>query len=274
MNSVSQPSWWKALAAEFMACNDGPISFSSLNAGTTMETFTPGILLREAVNAMAMMQRAGCPRVRPDPQFRPAARLKHPALLPRLWHERHFASESLLQQQSGLARFNLPPARTSGVALIIGLCGCFSNKHNQGRSSEHQIGVAGGTNAFGSSVTAQVSKNAATNSAPAAPPDNTAQNKMDQSDETLTPMDQGGSDTDRHITQELRRAIVQAKGSNHFSFLARNVKIITINNEVTLRGVVSNEAEKERIQALAQHISGVTKVHNELGVKGQPSAGH
>ena len=78
-------------------------------------------------------------------------------------------------------------------------------------------------------------------------------------------MDQGEGDIDRRITQDVRRAVVTGKG---FSFLAQNIKIITINSVVTLRGVVENASEKARIDELAKGTSGVKKVNNQLEIKG------
>jgi osmotically-inducible protein OsmY len=51
--------------------------------------------------------------------------------------------------------------------------------------------------------------------------------------------------------------------------MAKNVKIITVNGVVTLRGPVKNPHEKETIEAKAQQIAGVNKVDNQLEVKGR-----
>jgi hyperosmotically inducible protein len=118
-----------------------------------------------------------------------------------------------------------------------------------------------------SSVAAEAQKTARTNAAPAKAPDNTAHNKADAQPDTLTPMDQGNSDLDLHITQNLRRSIVSGKDGRHFSFAAKNIKIITVNGDVTLRGVVANDAERTTIESLAQQLAGVKKVNNQLGVK-------
>ncbi len=56
-------------------------------------------------------------------------------------------------------------------------------------------------------------------------------------------------------------------GKDDPSFSAKNIKIITVNGEVTLRGVVENEQEKMDIENRAKQVSGVTKVNNELEVK-------
>lgn len=83
--------------------------------------------------------------------------------------------------------------------------------------------------------------------------DNTRVNERDRSDRTLTPMDQGPSESDRRITQQIRQQVMK---SNTLSFTAKNVKIITINGRVTLRGPVKTEAERTTIEAAARRAVG------------------
>jgi len=52
------------------------------------------------------------------------------------------------------------------------------------------------------------------------------------------------------------------------STTAKNVKIITVNGVVTLRGPVNSPQEKETIEATAQHIAGTNTVDNQLEIKG------
>jgi len=94
-------------------------------------------------------------------------------------------------------------------------------------------------------------------------PDNTGINKRDQNDEALTPGDQGTSQEDREITRRIRRAITQ---NDQMSTAAKNVKIITVNAKVTLRGPVNSEAERDQIAAVAQQIAG-SGLDNQLEVK-------
>jgi hyperosmotically inducible protein len=79
----------------------------------------------------------------------------------------------------------------------------------------------------------------------------------------LTPMNQGGG-ADRDITAAIRRAVVADKG---LSFTAKNVKIITVNGKVTLRGPVKSDEEKSSIEAKAKAATGVAEVDNQLEVK-------
>ena len=94
-------------------------------------------------------------------------------------------------------------------------------------------------------------------------PDNTNINKRDRNEETLTPLDQSNTESDTKITQAIRKSIVK----NDFSMDAKNIKIITQNGEVTLRGPVNDKGEREKIAALAKSVPGTKAVHNQLEVK-------
>lgn len=94
--------------------------------------------------------------------------------------------------------------------------------------------------------------------------DNTQRNERDRNDATLTPLDQGGSEQDRTITQEIRKAVVANEG---LSTNAHNVKIITVDSVVTLRGPVKSADEQATIVALAQKTNGVKRVDNQLEVE-------
>ncbi len=96
------------------------------------------------------------------------------------------------------------------------------------------------------------------------PPDNTAVNTRDRQDSRLTPMDQGGSEADRTTTQKVRQAVIADKA---LSFNAKNVKIITVNGKVTLRGPVKSDAERASIEAKAREVAGAGQVDNQLEVK-------
>ncbi len=96
-----------------------------------------------------------------------------------------------------------------------------------------------------------------------APADNTKKNDRDRSGEALTPGDQGTSEADRTLTQNIRKAVVK---SDALSMTGKNVKIITVDGIVTLRGPVKSEQEKADIGALAQSVQGVTRVDNLLEI--------
>lgn len=97
--------------------------------------------------------------------------------------------------------------------------------------------------------------------------DNTARNVRDRNDATLDPLDQGGSESDRTITQQIRKAVVD---DDRLSINAQNVKIITRDGVVTLRGPVKNPEEKATIVATAKKTTGVKRVDDQLEVERHP----
>jgi osmotically-inducible protein OsmY len=94
--------------------------------------------------------------------------------------------------------------------------------------------------------------------------DNTEKNVRDRDDKTLTPMDQGGSEGDRQLTAAVRKAIVD---DDSLSTNAQNVKVITIDGVVTLRGPVKSAAEKAAVASKAERTAGVKRVDNQLEVE-------
>jgi osmotically-inducible protein OsmY len=99
--------------------------------------------------------------------------------------------------------------------------------------------------------------------------DNTRQNVRDRDNRTLTPLDQGSSQADMNTTAQIRKAIVADKG---MSVNARNVKVITKNGQVTLRGPVSTAEEKRRIEEIANRIGRSENVNNQLEVTQTPNS--
>lgn len=96
------------------------------------------------------------------------------------------------------------------------------------------------------------------------PADNTAKNERDRSGDTKTSGDQSNSPEDIKITAAIRRAVV---GDKSLSMTAKNVKIITADGVVTLRGPVDNANEKATIAKLAKSAAGQAKIENQLEVK-------
>lgn len=95
-------------------------------------------------------------------------------------------------------------------------------------------------------------------------PDNTKRNKQDAKGSPPTPLDQGEGQADLDITKKIRQAVV---GDGSLSFTAKNVKIITRDGKVTLRGPVNTSEERSTIQAAAQKVAGPANVDNQLEVK-------
>ena len=94
--------------------------------------------------------------------------------------------------------------------------------------------------------------------------DNTKRNARDADGNTLTPMDQGENEADRTITQQIRKAVVS---HDQLSTNAKNVKIITQDGVVTLRGPVKSAEEKATIATVAQKTGGVKRVDNQLEIE-------
>ncbi len=94
--------------------------------------------------------------------------------------------------------------------------------------------------------------------------DNTKLNERDRNNETLTPGNQGSSVEDTQITATIRRRMM---ADDRLSFAAKNVKVITLNKRVTLRGPVKSDEEKSSIEALAKQADGVSVVDSQLEVK-------
>lgn len=93
--------------------------------------------------------------------------------------------------------------------------------------------------------------------------DNTGQNVRDRDSMTKTPLDQSETEADRTITQKIRQAIMS---DNALSTNAKNIKIITVQGVVTLRGPVGSSNEKDAIERKVKSINGIMRVDNQLDV--------
>ena len=98
-----------------------------------------------------------------------------------------------------------------------------------------------------------------------AKPDNTGTNERDRSGETKTSGDQSNSSADLKITQAIRRALMKDRG---LSTTAKDIKVITANGQVTLRGPVKTAQEKAKIDELARSAAVGAKIDDQLDVKG------
>ena len=96
--------------------------------------------------------------------------------------------------------------------------------------------------------------------------DNSAVNKRDRDASTKTPLDQNENKVDIGITASIRRSVVDTSMSTN----AQNVKIITQDGTVTLRGPVKTQAEKDRIEEIARNVAGVKNVESQLEVEKNP----
>jgi hyperosmotically inducible protein len=91
-------------------------------------------------------------------------------------------------------------------------------------------------------------------------PDNSAQNKS----QTTTADNQPNAQADRTTTAAVRKALMADKG---LSTYGHNVKIITKNGTVMLKGPVKSEEEKQKIAADVASVVSPDKITNSLMVK-------
>jgi hyperosmotically inducible protein len=96
------------------------------------------------------------------------------------------------------------------------------------------------------------------------PPDNTKVNDRDRDKAEPTADQQKENRPDRDITRDIRRSIVEDKSLSTYS---HNVKIISQNGMVTLKGPVRSEEEKAAVESKAAEIAGKDKVTSQLEVK-------
>jgi hyperosmotically inducible periplasmic protein len=93
--------------------------------------------------------------------------------------------------------------------------------------------------------------------------DNSAQNQRDRNHQNLTPLDQSNKPADLEMTRNIRRALVK---DDQLSTEAKNIKIITVNGAVTLRGPVKTDQEKAAVMEKAAQVAGDTNIHGQLQV--------
>ncbi len=94
-------------------------------------------------------------------------------------------------------------------------------------------------------------------------PNNTAWNVRDRANNTVTPFDQGNDQADINTTAQIRKQIMADPG---MSMNAQNIKIVTLNGHVTLRGPVNTPDEKNRIGEIANQVAQSGNVDNQLEV--------
>ena len=119
------------------------------------------------------------------------------------------------------------------------------------------LGAAQGAWAADPSTTAEAAKSA---------PDNSGRNERDRQTAAVTPMGQSNDPKDIELTQKIRKAVV---ADDALSMNAHNVKIISADGVVTLRGPVDSPAEKAKIEAAAVQVAGAKNVRNHLEVATQ-----
>jgi osmotically-inducible protein OsmY len=92
--------------------------------------------------------------------------------------------------------------------------------------------------------------------------DNTGLNARDKDGAAMTPFDQGNSAADLAVTADIRKQVV----GTSMSVSAQNVKIMTQEGKVTLRGPVATDSEKRNVERIAGNVAGEGNVTSELQV--------
>lgn len=94
-------------------------------------------------------------------------------------------------------------------------------------------------------------------------PDNTTVNQRDRDPNQPTADQQKNNRPDRELTKDIRKSIMADKS---LSTYAHNIKIISQDGKVTLKGPVRSDDEKSAIEAKATEIAGQGNVTNQLTV--------
>jgi osmotically-inducible protein OsmY len=148
------------------------------------------------------------------------------------------------------------PAITTAAGLLMLSLGC-------NRQSDTSSATAG-QNVSATSRDRNAASRAYADTNTAHDADNTGRNVRDRSDEALTAQDQAATASDREIARRIRRDLTS---NDQFSTTAKNIKIISTNGKVTLRGPVKTDQERQAIADLAQKVAGVTELDNQLETK-------
>ena len=96
-------------------------------------------------------------------------------------------------------------------------------------------------------------------------PDNTKVNKRDRSAAAVTADQQKGNVSDRELTAKIRRSIMADKSLSSY---AHNIKIVSQNGTVTLKGPVKSDDEKKVVLAKAVEVAGsASNVTDQISIK-------
>ena len=93
--------------------------------------------------------------------------------------------------------------------------------------------------------------------------DNSKVNTRDREAGAVTADQQKNDLSDRQATQKIRQSLMRDKA---LSMYAHNVKIVTQNGQVTLKGPVRSQAEKETVEAKALEVVGTGHVINDISI--------
>jgi hyperosmotically inducible protein len=94
-------------------------------------------------------------------------------------------------------------------------------------------------------------------------PDNTKTNQADAKTGAVTAQQQNENPADRETTKQIRGSLMKDKS---LSTYAHNIKVITRDGKVTLKGPVRSEDEKASIEAKAVAVAGADNVTDHLTI--------
>jgi len=152
--------------------------------------------------------------------------------------------------------------KTILIPIVVSLLAFTACDRNTDTSSRGNADTSSRSSQGSESGIATRPDSSDTNTAVRHDADNSARNAQDGS--AVTAQDQGGSDTDRELTRQIRRALTS---NDQLSANGKNIKIITQNGKVTLRGPVESSQEQQTIADLVKGTAGVNTVDNQLEVK-------
>lgn len=132
--------------------------------------------------------------------------------------------------------------------VVLGLCGGCNDSST---SKSNATNTRSSTTSSATTASSPVNR------------DNTEVNERDRDSTAITPIDQKENKEDRDISAKIRREVVATK----MSVNAQNVKIITQDGKVTLRGPVKSDEEKKRIEEIALSVAGAGNVDSHLEVE-------
>jgi len=93
--------------------------------------------------------------------------------------------------------------------------------------------------------------------------DNSGQNEIDKQGMSMTPLDQGNGEADIAVTQTIRKALT---GDSTLSTNAQNLKVITRDGIVVLRGPAASQAEADAVVKHAKTAAGANRIDNQIAV--------
>ena len=128
--------------------------------------------------------------------------------------------------------------------------------------------TAPGRTSGGAQTTPKASSNAAGTSQQTSDTDNTRINQRDRNSAEPTADSQSGSQADRDLSAAIRKSIMDDKS---LSTYAHNIKVISQNGMVTLKGPVRTDAEKKAVEEKARTVAGNSKIKSEITVEPEQS---